>query len=141
MILHIGLLAGCEQYKELTNDPPKVTSFTVPAEVAYGETVIFRIRVFDPEEDPLTYSSAVSHGTLRGEAAGPEVQWRASESPDEEAAPPISVTVNIAVGMVVMKKFTKRHQLSSFQNLSKLVKHSAAPIHSFPSEFMATRLK
>ncbi len=97
LILYIGLGIGCEQYKELTNDPPKVTNFTVPAEVAYGETVVFRIRVFDPEEDPLTYSWEVSHGSFVGAAGVAEVQWKAPELPDEEVAPPIAVTVNIAV--------------------------------------------
>ena len=31
------IFSGCDQYKELTNDPPKINSFT--AEVKYGETV------------------------------------------------------------------------------------------------------
>ena len=53
LVLQIIVLSGCGQYKKLTNDVPQITSFTVPLEVAYGETVEFRVRVFDPEEDPM----------------------------------------------------------------------------------------
>ena len=95
-ILQIAILSGCEQYEELTNDPPKINSFTVPAEVEYGETVEFRVIVFDPEDDPLTYIWDVSDGTLIGEA-GPEVQWTAPELPPEEIVPPTAVTVHVYV--------------------------------------------
>ncbi len=97
LVLQISILTGCEQYKELTNDPPKITNFTVPPEVAYGETVEFRVRVFDSEDDALTYSWDVSHGAFIGEA-GPTVQWKAPELPNnEENAPPTTVTVDVAV--------------------------------------------
>ena len=96
LILQIGLLVGCEQYKELTNDPPKITNFTVPAEVEYGKTVELRVRVFDPEDDALTYSWDVTAGTLIGDT-GPEVQWTAPELPPEEIVPPTAVTVHISV--------------------------------------------
>ena len=96
LALHIAIFSGCQQYKDLTNDPPKITTFDVPQEVAYGETVKFKARVFDPENDPLTYTWDVSDGTLIGEA-GPEVQWTAPELPPEDIVPPIAVTVYIYV--------------------------------------------
>ncbi len=51
----IAIVTGCGEYKKLTNDPPKINSLTVPNEVQYGDTVEFRVRVFDPEDDTLTY--------------------------------------------------------------------------------------
>jgi hypothetical protein len=96
LVLQTVILIGCAQYEELTNDPPKITTFTVPKEVEYGETVDFRVRVFDPEDDPLTYAWEVSDGSLVGEA-GPQVQWTAPELPPEEIVPPIAVTVYIYV--------------------------------------------
>ena len=41
LVLQIAIFSGCEQYRSLTNDPPKITNFSVPQEVAYGETVKF----------------------------------------------------------------------------------------------------
>ena len=64
-ILQAVILTGCAQYEELTNDPPEITTFTVPSEVEYGETVEFRARVFDPEDDPLRYAWEVTDGTWR----------------------------------------------------------------------------
>ena len=31
LVLQIAIFSGCDQYKELTNDPPKISSFTVPS--------------------------------------------------------------------------------------------------------------
>ncbi|MDE0397253.1 MAG: hypothetical protein OXL96_05540 [Candidatus Poribacteria bacterium] len=95
-ILQAVILTGCAQYEELTNDPPEITTFTVPSEVEYGETVEFRARVFDPEDDPLRYAWEVTDGTLAGEA-GPQVQWTAPELPPEEIVPPKVVTVYLYV--------------------------------------------
>ena len=95
-ILQAVILTGCDQYDELTNDPPEITTFTVPSEVEYGETVTFKAGVFDPEDDPLTYAWEVSDGVLEGEA-GPQVQWTAPELPSDGFVPPKSVTVYIYV--------------------------------------------
>ena len=96
LVLQIATFSGCDQYKELTNDPPKVTNFAVPAEVEYGQTVKLSVRVFDPENDSLTYIWDVSDGTLIGDT-GAEVQWTAPELPPEEIVPPKVVTVNVSV--------------------------------------------
>ena len=96
LVFQLAILSGCDQYKELTNDPPEITNFTVPTEVEYGETVQFRIRVFDPEDDSITYSWEVSEGTLLG-GNGPEVQWTAPVLPPEEIVPPKTVTVHVYV--------------------------------------------
>ena len=95
-ILQAIILIGCDQYDELTNDPPEITTLTVPSEVEYGETVTFRARVFDPEDDALTYAWEVSDGVLAGEA-GPQVEWTAPELPSDGVVPPKSVTVYIYV--------------------------------------------
>ena len=95
LVLQIAIFSGCEQYEEFTNDPPEITTFTVPAEVEYGETVQLRIRAFDADDDSLTYIWDVSEGTLVSDT-GPEVQWTAPES-TEEMVPSKVVTVNVYV--------------------------------------------
>ena len=95
LILQIAIFSGCDQYEEFTNDPPEITTFTVPAEVEYGETIKLRIRAFDANNDSLTYVWDVSEGTLIGDT-GPEVQWTAPKSL-EEMVPSKVVTVNVYV--------------------------------------------
>ena len=120
LILQIVILIGCAQYEELTNDPPKITNFTVPNEVEYGETINLKVRVFDPENDPLSYTWDVSDGTLIGEA-GPEVQWTAPELPPDAIVPPTAVTVYIYVRdggeedvhkMATIIVFSKAHRIA-----------------------------
>lgn len=121
-ILQAVILIGCAQYEELTNDPPEITTFTIPNEVEYGETVEFRARVFDPEDDPLTYAWEVSDGALTGEA-GPQVQWTAPELPPEEVVPPKTVTVYLYVRdggeedvhkMATITVFSKPYKIAQF---------------------------
>ena len=95
LVLQIAIFSSCDQYEEFTNDPPEITTFTVPAEVEYGETVKLRIRAFDADNDSLTYVWDVSEGTLIGDT-GPEVQWTAPKSL-EEMVPSRVVTVNVYV--------------------------------------------
>ena len=92
----LAIVSGCGEYKRLTNDPPKINSFTVPNEVQYGDTVEFRVRVFDPEDDTLTYEWEVSDGTLILET-GPEVQWTAPPLPIDPVVPPIGISVKVYV--------------------------------------------
>ena len=95
LVLQIAIFSGCDQYEEFTNDPPEINTFTVPAEVEYGETVQLRIRAFDANDDTLTYIWDVSEGTLVSDT-GSEVQWTAPES-TEEMVPSKVVTVNVYV--------------------------------------------
>ena len=138
LVLQISIFSGCDQYKELTNDPPKINSFTVPAEVKYGETVTLKVRVFDPEDDALTYTWDVSDGTLLGDT-GPEVQWTAPKLPPEEMVPPKVVTVNVYVrdgGEEDVSKtasitvFSKAHRVA--QTLSGTYTLVAKRVHGDP---------
>ncbi len=122
LIFQAVILIGCAQYEELTNDPPEITTFTVPNEVEYGETVEFRARVFDPEDDPLRYAWEVSDGALAGEA-GPQVQWTAPELPPEEVVPPKTVTVYLYVRdggeedvhkMATITVYSKSYKIAQF---------------------------
>ena len=96
LVIQVELLSGCGQFEKWTNDSPKITTLTLPKEVPYGETVIFRVRVFDAENDDLTYAWEVSEGFLVGEA-GPEVEWKAPDLPFQELAPPRTVKVQVFV--------------------------------------------
>jgi len=140
LVLQIAILSGCGQYRQLTNDPPKITNLAVPKEVEYGKTVDFKVRVFDPESDPLTYTWDVSAGTLIGEA-GPEVQWTAPELPPEEIVPPTAVTVYIYVRdggeedvhkMASIIVFSKAHRVA--QALSGTYTLVARQVHGDPVE-------
>jgi len=96
LVAYVELLSGCGQFEMWTNDPPEITTLTLPKEVRYGETVIFKVRVFDAENDDLTYAWEVSEGFLVGEA-GPEVEWKAPEFPFQEFGPPKPVKVQVFV--------------------------------------------
>ena len=118
-LLQIAIFSGCDQYKELTNDPPEVTNFTVPAEVEYGETVKLSVRGFDPENDALTYVWDVSDGTLANDT-GAEVQWTAPELPPEEIVPPKVVTVNVSVRDGGEEDVTKSAAITVFSKSYKI---------------------
>lgn len=90
------ILTGCAEYERWRNGPPEITTFSVPKEVNYGETVTFRVGVSDPEDDPLTYLWDVSDGTLTGDM-GPEIQWTAPTLSNTEIAPDQTVAVHLSV--------------------------------------------
>lgn len=90
------IFGGCAEYERWQNGPPEINTFNVPKEVRYGESVVFRASVSDPEDDLLTYLWDVSDGTLTGDL-GPEVQWTAPELPDAEIAPDQTVVVYLSV--------------------------------------------
>lgn len=92
----VALLSGCGQFERWTNDAPEITTLTLPKEVPYGETVIFKVRAFDAENDDLTYAWEVSEGFLIGEA-GPEVEWKAPDLQFQEIAPSTIVKVQVFV--------------------------------------------
>ena len=120
LVLQIAVFSGCDQYKELTNDPPKVTNFAVPAEVEYGETVKLSVRGFDPENDALTYIWDVSDGTLVSDT-GAEVQWTAPELPSDEIVPPKVVTVNVSVRDGGEENVTKSASIIVFSQSYRVV--------------------
>ena len=95
-IILVISLNGCEQIDNLRNGPPEINSFTVPERVQYGETVEFKVNVFDPEDDELTYSWDVSGGILKSDTET-EVQWIAPALPEEEVVPPQTVAVHVSV--------------------------------------------
>ena len=122
LVLQLVIFGGCSQYRQLTNEPPEITNFTVPNEVQYGETVELRVRAFDPEDDPLIYIWEVSDGALAGEA-GPQVQWTAPELPPQEIVPPKTVTVYLYVRdggeedvhkMATITVFSKPYKIAQF---------------------------
>ena len=90
------IFSGCDTYEIWTNDPPEISTFTVPKEVRYGESVELKVGVFDPENDELTYTWEVSAGTLTTEQSA-EVQWTAPELPASEIEPDQTVTVHVSI--------------------------------------------
>lgn len=144
LILQIVIFSGCDQYKELTNDPPEVTNFIVPAEVEYGETVKLSVRGFDPEDDDLSYVWDVSDGTLVGDT-GTEVQWTAPELPPEKMVPPKVVTVTVSVRDGGEEDVTKSASITVFSKPYKIAQLFsgtytlvAKSIHGDPVEEVAT---
>ena len=118
-VLQIAIfISGCEA----VNDPPKIITFTVPAEVEYGKTVEFRIIVGadDPEGNPLTYSWEVSAGTLIG-STEPEVQWTAPELPLGEMVPSTVVRVDVSVQDSGEEDTSKRASITVFSKTYKIV--------------------
>ena len=109
-------ISGCEA----VNDPPKIITFTVPAEVEYGETVEFKVGADDPEGNPLTYSWEVSAGTLIG-STEPEVQWTAPELPLEELVPPTVVRVHVYVQDVRQEEVFETASITAFSKTYKIV--------------------
>lgn len=90
------IFSGCEQIGIFRNDPPKINSFTIPKQVEYGRTLNFKVTVFDPEEDEITYSWSVSDGELKSDSEA-LVEWTAPALPEELIVPPLTVTVNILI--------------------------------------------
>ena len=140
LVLQIAIFSGCEQFKAFTNDPPEITTFTIPSEVEYGETVKLSVRVFDPEDDPLTYVWEVSDGALSGEA-GPTVQWTAPDLPPEAIVPPTAVTVYVYVSdggdedvqeMASIIVFSRLYRIA--QTLSGTYTLTSKQVHGEPVE-------
>ena len=120
-VLQIAIfISGCEIRTEFTNEPPKIINFTVPAEVEYGETVEFRIIVYDAEDDLLTYSWKVSAGTLTNYAE-PEVQWTAPEIPPGEMVPSTVVRVDVSVQDSGEEDTSKRASITVFSKMYRFM--------------------
>lgn len=120
-VLHIVVfISGCEVVTEFTNDPPKITYFTVPAEVEYGETVEFKVGAYDSEDDPLTYSWEVSAGRLTNPAE-PEVQWTAPELPPGEVVPSKAVRVQASVRDRGEEETSKATSITVFSKTYRLI--------------------
>lgn len=96
LLLQITTICGCGFYEDWGNDAPEISSFTVPNEVQYGETVEFRVTAFDPEDDTITYAWDVSEGILKNTTES-KVEWTAPSLPDDEISPPRTVTVSLLV--------------------------------------------
>ena len=130
-VVPAGSLSGCGQFEEWTNDSPEITTLTLPKEVPYGETVIFKVRVFDAEDDDLSYAWEVSEGFLIGEV-GPEVEWKAPDLPFQEIAPPRTVKVQVFVNDGGEERCVRvQRLLSSIQKLTPWQMNSAVCTNSF----------
>ncbi len=96
LLLQITTICGCGFYEDWGNDAPEISTFTIPTEVQYGETVEFRVTAFDPEDAPITYVWDVSAGILKNTTES-KVEWTAPTLPDNEVSPPRTVTVSLLV--------------------------------------------
>ena len=96
IVTALATISGCDLYVDWRNDPPKINSFTVPQEVHYGETVEFKVSVFEPEDDTVTYVWDVSSGVLKATDKA-IVEWTAPAPPDENVVPPQTVNVHLSV--------------------------------------------
>lgn len=120
-VLHIVVfISGCEVVTEFTNDPPKITYFTVPAEVEYGETVEFKVGAYDAEDDPLTYLWEVSAGRLTNPAE-PEVEWTAPELPPGEVVLSKVVRVDVSVQDSGEEETSKTASITIFSKIYRLI--------------------
>ena len=127
-VLQIAIfISGCEA----VNDPPKIMTFTVPAEVEYGKTVEFKVGADDPEGNPLTYSWEVSAGTLIG-STEPEVQWTAPELPLEELVPPTVVRVHVYVQDVRQEEVFETASITVFSKTYKVMREGTDAVDVDP---------
>ena len=127
-VLQIAIfISGCEA----VNDPPKIITFTVPAEVEYGKTVEFKVGADDPEGNPLTYSWEVSAGTLIG-STEPEVQWTAPELPLEELVPPTVVRVHVYVQDVRQEEVFETASITVFSKTYKVMREGTDAVDVDP---------
>ena len=132
-ILQAVILTGCAQYEELTNDPPEITTFTIPNEVEYGETVEFRARVFDPEDDSIEVCVGGNRWHFGGRSGPPRSvdcsRTAAGGDCPAESRNRLSLRTRWRRGRVS----TKRQRLLSSPSPIKLRNSSAVPIRSSPN--------
>ena len=133
-------ISGCEIRTEFTNAPPKITYFTVPAEVEYGETVEFKVGVYDAEDDPLTYSWEVSAGTLTNYTE-PEVQWTAPEILPEAVVPSTVVRVHATVQDSGEEATSKTASITVFSKTYRLIETLIGTYTLVSKRILGTRIE